>query len=185
MIAFLDANVLYPTVLREIFFRVARAGLYTPVWSPRVLEEWARTAAKHGGAQDEFLARGEIVALGAAFPGASIQHDPADEARFWLPDPSDIHVLAAAVAGKAAVIVTQNLKDFPRSELEAFDMRAEAPDAFLRGLHQRAPGAVTEAVLQTHAEAERLSGQALPLRNLMKRARLPRLGKTIAAEAGG
>ncbi|MEY3307771.1 MAG: hypothetical protein RLZZ413_1809, partial [Pseudomonadota bacterium] len=44
----LDACVLYPTVLREILIGVARAGLYTPLWSDRILEEWARATRKLG-----------------------------------------------------------------------------------------------------------------------------------------
>jgi len=43
---FLDACVLYPTVLREILTGCAAAGLYHAQWSPRVLEEWARAAAR-------------------------------------------------------------------------------------------------------------------------------------------
>ena len=33
-----------------------------------------------------------------------------------LPDADDRHVLAAAIRGQADVIITQNLKDFPREE---------------------------------------------------------------------
>ncbi|MBL3553988.1 PIN domain-containing protein, partial [Rhodovulum sulfidophilum] len=40
----LDACVLYPTVLREILLGVARRGGFTPLWSARILEEWARAA---------------------------------------------------------------------------------------------------------------------------------------------
>ena len=45
----LDACTLYPTVMREILIGVARAGYYTPLWSDRILEEWARAAARFGG----------------------------------------------------------------------------------------------------------------------------------------
>ena len=46
MIAVLDANVLFPTVLREILSDVAAAGLFRPVWSERILKEWTYSAAK-------------------------------------------------------------------------------------------------------------------------------------------
>lgn len=48
-----------------------------------------------------------------------------------LPDPKDRHVLAAAIAGHADSIVTQNLKDFPISILEPLEMTAIHPDEFL------------------------------------------------------
>ena len=42
----LDANVLFPTVLREILLGVARSGVYAPLWSARILEEWARATRR-------------------------------------------------------------------------------------------------------------------------------------------
>jgi len=41
------------------------------------------------------------------------------------------------------------------------------------------PEAVEGVVRDVHAEAERLSGAALSLRDLLKRARLPRLGRAL------
>lgn len=179
MKAVIDACVLYPTVLREIVLGVARAGLIAPLWSDRLLEEWARTAARHGGAADAALARGEIAALSAAFPGARIAHDPATEAALWLPDAGDIHVFATALAGGAEAIITLNLRDFPRSELAPHGVEAIHPDACLSALWLQRPEAVAGVVAGVQATAERLSGEALALRPLLKRARLPRLAKAL------
>ncbi|MHB9150628.1 MAG: hypothetical protein ACYC33_11260 [Thermoleophilia bacterium] len=49
-------------------------------------------------------------------------------------DTRDRHVLAAAVKGRADVIVTRNLKHFPTKVLEPFDLDVQDPDSFL--LHQ-------------------------------------------------
>ncbi|QBX99718.1 PIN domain-containing protein [Rhodophyticola sp. CCM32] len=179
MKACLDACVLYPTVLREILIGVARAGLITPLWSARILEEWARAAARRNPG-DEVIARGEIAALRAAWPGAETAANPALEAQLWLPDTGDLHVLATAISGGAEAIITLNLKDFPARELNAHNLRAEHPDAVLRRLWAAHPDPVAQVVHKVHHRAETLSGGPLDLRRLMKRARLPRLGKALA-----
>lgn len=176
-----DACVLYPTVMREMVLGVAAKGLFAPRWSARVLEEWARAAGKLGPAE-EVWARGEIAALAATFPDALIRYDAGIERRFWLPDTGDIHVLAAAVAGSCDAILTMNAKDFPRNILDEEGLQRLDPDNFLLDLWRDAPqdvGTVAAAVL---AEARRLSGQDWTLRALMKKARLPRLGKALTAE---
>ncbi|WP_347313325.1 RSP_2648 family PIN domain-containing protein [Defluviimonas sp. SAOS-178_SWC] len=174
----LDACVLYPTVLREILIGVARAGLFTPLWSERILEEWARATVKLGPGA-ELVARGEIAALRAEFPKAAVAPREGLEARLWLPDPADIHVLAAAIAGNADQILTFNAADFPRNTLGEEGLRREDPDAFLLSLWNDRPEAIKGVVEAVRAEAERLSGEAQPLRPLLKRARLPRLGKAL------
>lgn len=178
MKALLDANVLYPTVLREILIAVARAGLYTPLWSERILEEWARATVKLGPGAEP-IARGEIAVLKAGFPGASVAPRPGLETRLHLPDPNDEHVLAAAVTGGADVIVTFNAQDFPRHVLAEEGIARMDPDQFLRDLWERSPEAVAAAAEGVRATAERLSGEAQPMRALLKRAGLPRLGKLL------
>ena len=54
------------------------------------------------------------------------------EETFNLPDPGDRHVLAAAVAGRADVIVTFNLKHFPAVALLPYGIEAQHPDVFMR-----------------------------------------------------
>jgi predicted nucleic acid-binding protein len=51
-----------------------------------------------------------------------------------LPDPDDRHVLAAAIKGRANLIVTDNLKDFPADVLARWGIEAQHPDEFL--IHQ-------------------------------------------------
>ena len=178
MKALLDACVLYPTVTREVLLSVAKSGLYTPFWSPRILEEWARAARKLGPAGEPQV-RAEIALLRANWPNAEVMPNSADEARLWLPDENDIHVLAAAIAGSADVLVTFNAQDFPRQTLTEEGIRREGPDQFLFEFWLDQPDAVATAVRRVHAEAERISGQNWDLRKLLKKARLPRLGKAL------
>ncbi len=175
----IDACVLYPTVMREVVLGVAAKGLFDPRWSPRILEEWARAARKIGP-QGETIARGEIAAITARFPRAQVQIPQGVEARLWLPDPNDVHVLAAAVGCSADAIMTVNAKDFPRNELADEGLQRVDPDGFLVDLaiqHPEAVQSVGEAVL---TEARRLSGEPWEMRKLMRKARLPRLGKLLA-----
>jgi predicted nucleic acid-binding protein len=174
----IDACVLYPTVMREVVLGVAAEGLFQPLWSPRILEEWARAAAKLGPGQ-ETIARGEIAALEARWPDASITPRNGDLARLWLPDPDDVHVLAAAIAGSADILLTLNTSDFPRHTLTEEGIAREVPDLFLRRLYDSHPEAVRKVADAVRAEAERLSGEPWPMRKLMKKARLPRLGKVL------
>ncbi len=176
----LDACVLYPTVMRELLLGAAKAGFFEPMWSARILEEWRRAALKLGP-MEGVQAEGEIALVRAAWPRAEVKVAPGLEARMWLPDPADVHVLAAAVAGSADGIVTMNAKDFPRNVLAEEGLMRADPDGLLLGFveaDRARMGAVAEAV---RAEAERLSGEAWEMRALMKKARLPRFGKALVA----
>ena len=114
MKAVLDTCVIYPTVMREMLLGAARLGHFTPIWSARILEEWARAARKLGP-EGEAQARAEIALTQANWPKAQHPPVPGVESRLWLPDNTDIHVLATAVSASADAIVTVNAKDFPKN----------------------------------------------------------------------
>ncbi len=178
MRACLDACVLFPTVLREVLTGVAGLGLYQPIWSERILEEWARATRKLGP-EAEPQARGEIAVLRSQFPNASVAPREGDMARLHLPDENDIHVLACAIAASADVIVTLNAKDFPRQILAFEGVTRLGPDEFLMRLWVETPQAVEQVVREVHGVATQMMGEDIALRALMKRARLPRLGKAL------
>lgn len=174
----IDACVLYPTVMREVLLGCANAGLFQPRWSARILEEWARAVIKLGPEQ-EVIARGEIAALGAAFPDAVVRYGAEYERQFWLPDPNDIHVLAAAVAGSCDAILTLNHKDFPRDILGEAMLQRLGPDLFLCDLLAMAPDQVRGVADAVLLQANSLSERPWTKRALMKKARLPRFGKAL------
>ncbi len=173
----LDACVLFPTVLREVLLGTAEAGGFVPVWSARILEEWAR-ATRRLPEGAEAVARGEIALMRARWPEAEVAIDEDLVERLSLPDPDDRHVLAAAIAGGAAVLMTLNRADFPGRALARHGLILREPDGFLTELH--AEGLDLGAVAgRVQARAERASGRPQPLRALLKRAGLPRLGKAL------
>lgn len=178
----LDACVLFPTVLREILLGVAARGLYEPVWSDRILREWTRATAKLGP-EAQVMAEGDALLARTAFPRAMQREQPNIEARLSLPDPNDDHVLAVAISSHADSIVTFNAQDFPRPVLADHGLTRRDPDGFLWELHSFHPREVAQAVADVHTTAERLSGQAIALKSLLKRAQLPKLAKALLSDA--
>jgi hypothetical protein len=141
-----DANILYPAPLRDLFIRVAQAGLVRARWTEMIHDEWIRNVLKDNPRLlAERLARTRTLMNEAVRDCLVTGYDDLI-ASLSLPDPDDRHVLAAAVRAGAGVIVTYNLADFPAETLARFDVEAQHPDDFLVGLLDLAPGVVCAAV---------------------------------------
>jgi hypothetical protein len=172
----LDACVLVPTALRLILLGVAEAGFLVPLWSDRLLGEWARAGQKHG-----YDAGPEIADAIARFPQARVPAAPAIAARLVLPDPDDVHVLATAIAAGADAIVTFNARDFPRHVLAADGIARRDPDGLLWEIWSGSPDPVAAVVERERAALVAASGRDWPRRAFLKRAGLPRLGRAMDA----
>ncbi|MEM7497080.1 MAG: PIN domain-containing protein [Pseudomonadota bacterium] len=177
---FLDACVLYPQLMRGVLLSAARAGLFRPFWSMRVLEEWRIAAARSGGMAAEAAVRAAAGEMAAAFPGAAVTPDAALEAALHLPDPADAHVAAGAAAA-GALVVTLNIRDFPVRRLAAHGIAAEHADSALWRLHGTAPAALDAAVADAVGALEPGRARVDGVRGALKRAGLPRLAKALAA----
>lgn len=171
----LDACVLYRDLLRRLLLDVAAAGLFIPLWSERILGEWAHAAARAGGD-----AGAAIVGLRAAWPDAAVASEGAG--RLALPDPDDAHVLAAAIGGRADIVLTLNLRAFPARALSPHGLLPLHPDPFLLGLWRQSPDPVAAAAASVCAAA-RAAGSQDGDRALLKRAGLPRLARALVAGA--
>lgn len=173
MKAVLDACVLYPTLSRGLLMDAAAAGLLSPLWSEHILFEWTHAAQRETPAD---LVAAERALLVARWPDAMVA--PADNPSLSLPDPDDTHVLATAIKAKAPAIITFNMKDFPGRTLAPFGVTPWHPDTFLLEALRE-----DEASMLT-ATSQRLAGltdTSLTPRAALKRARLPRFAKAVAA----
>ncbi|MBT9597844.1 MAG: PIN domain-containing protein [Vitreoscilla sp.] len=130
--ALLDACVLFPVAVCDSLMSVAVTGLYAPKWTRRIEDEWTRSLEeKHGKPPGTYAARRD--AMRDAAPDWEVPEPSWTQIAgcLRLPDPDDVHVLAAAIAGHADCIVTANLKDFPEQALAPFGIQAIHPDEFL------------------------------------------------------
>lgn len=140
-IAVLDANVLFPMILRDTLLRIAAAGCYQVHWSERILDEMLRNLVlqhRVSAAGGKHLAK----QMKRAFPEANIQGWEPLEATMTN-DPKDRHVAAAAAHIGAATIVTQNLKDFANLPN---GISAQSADDFLVGRFKLLPDLVMVAL---------------------------------------
>jgi len=141
-----DANILYPAPLRDLFIRLAQAGLVRARWSETIHDEWTRNVLKDNPRiSAERLARTRDL-MNEAVRDCIVTGYEDLIASLSLPDPNDRHVLAAAIHADADIIVTFNLSDFPAETLARFHIEAQHPDDFLVYLLDQAPGVVCAAV---------------------------------------
>lgn len=150
--AFYDADVLYGSQLRNLLMHLALTGLFRAKWSADVHEEWmTRLLRNRPDLTREKLERTRMLMDKHAEDTLVTGYEDLIEG-LRLPDPNDRHVLAAAIRGRADVIVTRNVRDFPADVLGRFGIEAQHPDEFVVHLLDLAPGLVIDAALR-HCES--------------------------------
>ena len=145
-VAVYDACVLYPFHLRNILIQCAFDGLVEARWSDAIHAEWIRNLAANTPSATVARLEATRDRMKAVLPMADVTGHDALIPDLSLPDPDDRHVLAVAIAAKASVIVTWNLKDFPAEALEPHGVACRSPDEFLTDLHATFPAALIDSV---------------------------------------
>jgi predicted nucleic acid-binding protein len=134
----LDANVLYPSDLRDFLLQLAAADLFKPRWSLEIHREWVENLLEN----NPTLLREKLEAtrdkMDGFFPQSLVvgyEH--------LMPQltnhPDDRHVLATAIRAQARYIATLNLKDFKPADLSPYNVEAIHPDLLTLGLYQASP----------------------------------------------
>ena len=174
-----DTCVLYPTVLRKILLGVAKEGLYKPVWSTQILDEWIHvTKKKNPIGQDTILA--QIALLKFQWPNSLVKDYDFDICSLWLPDENDVHVLASAISSDAEAILTLNRNDFPKKILKDYGIVRYSPDEMLKSLWIDNSEIISRVVEKEFESAKQNLERKLTLRGVLKKSYLPGLGKLMA-----
>jgi predicted nucleic acid-binding protein len=128
--AVLDSNVLYGNLVRDILLSLATAGLYHARWTHEIHREWSSHLVEN---RPELASKVPLLfeKINSSVPDCLVENYEYLIDSLKLPDLKDRHVLAAAIAGHADAIVTENLKDFPASVLAAYGLEAQHPDDFI------------------------------------------------------
>src|SRR5262245_47922890 len=129
--AFLDANVIYSSVARNLLMYTHLAGAYRPAWSDVVHEEWIAALLR----QLPHLTRAQLERtrdlMNEHAIGATVKGFESLIPSLTLPDSNDRHVLAAAIHAGARLIATKNLRHFPPAALARHGIEALHPDTFI------------------------------------------------------
>lgn len=177
--ALYDANVLYPSVLRSLLMWLATTGLFRAKWTEEINDEWSRHLLENYPDITPEKVERIRQKMNEHVPDALVEEYqaliPAIEG---LPDPDDRHVLAAAIVGRAHIIVTKNLKDFPPEVLRPYHIEAQHPDEFVRHLIDLNEVVVCSAVKEQRTTLKNPSYNVEEFLDILARQELP---LTVAA----
>ena len=129
--ALLDANILYPAPMRDIFLQLAADDVFRAKWTEDIHREWIDALLRNEPRRDRTALEHTSRLMDAATRDCLITGYETLIPSLELPDPDDHHVLAAAIVGRCDVIVTCNLRDFPENVVAPYGIEVLHPDDFL------------------------------------------------------
>jgi hypothetical protein len=184
----LDACVLMSSITGSLLLRLADRGVFQPVWSARIGEEWVRNAAR--------LWKVDIQQVAALWQNLQLRFPDADagdvlpyETGLRYSDPKDHHVIAAALAKRArcglqrapeVAVLTWNLKDFNRSELRRVGLDVFNPDRLLAHWWAQDCVPIRSALQGVATDVAAVGREPEPLDTTLHRERLHRVRSLVA-----
>ena len=178
-VAVFDACILYPFHLRNLIVQAAVDRLVEARWTDEIHNEWIRNLAADAPAipferlqatrrlMNDALPRATVIGYEDLIPAVS------------LPDPDDRHIVAAAIAAGASVILTWNLRDFPATALKKYGLRRQTPDAFLADLYDQAPDLAVSSLANARRNLSKSRVSASDFIDILNNQKLGQLAKRV------
>lgn len=179
--AFLDANVLYPAILRSVLLELALKKAYRLLWSAQVHQEWTTALLRNNPQLDPMRIARTRALMEAHLDDAMVTGFEPLIPTLVLPDPDDRHIPAAAIHGGASVIVTLNLRHFPPSILAQHNLAVAHPDEFIARIVDAGPALAIEAFA---TDRGRLRNPAMTIDQYLAALEQAGLAETVVALRG-
>ncbi len=146
LIAVFDACVLYPAPLRDLLMHLATTDLFRAKWTNEIHQEWIRNLLKNR--KDLTLSQLERTRdlMNSHVLDCLVEDYSHLIPTIDLKDKDDRHVVAAAIASHASMIVTYNIGDFPKIILDKYHISVYHPDDFVCHLFNLSNSKVIKAV---------------------------------------
>lgn len=182
---FVDANELFPFAIMDIVLALAEDLVINFVWSDEVLDEWERVIVRDGKRTPESAQR-VAQAVRSFFAAGRIDpstYRPLVEGTPG-PDLDDRVHTAAAIGGRATVLLTRNRRDFPVEHLAANGVKLMSADDYLRDLLRRRPTDILATVRRLAAEKRTPPMSSCNLVDGLRRAGAARFADRLGARLG-
>jgi predicted nucleic acid-binding protein len=136
----------------DLLLGLSEDSVHTVVWSDALLDEWERVIVREQR-RTQATAASLTTAIREFFADSKIDLSAYEHLIADMPgnDPDDHHHMAAAIAGHATVLITENIKDFPTEPLAQLGLRVARPDAYLCELLADLPDSIV-ALAEIKAE---------------------------------
>lgn len=174
--ALLDANVLYPAPIRDIFLQLAVDDVFRAKWTADIHREWIEALLRKEPNRDRTRLERTRDLMDSKTRNCLIVGYERKIGEIQLPDPDDRHVLAAAVVGGCDRIITSNLRDFPESTVDRYGIQVQHPDKFLSDLLELVPSHFCDAVYKVRS---RLKAPPVSLQDYLSTLSRSGLGSTV------
>ncbi len=119
-----------------------------------------------------------------ALPDATVSGYEKHIETISLPDPDDRHVVAAAIAAKATLILTWNLRHFPARVLKARGLVRQTPDAFLTDLYDQVPQLLLASLANARRNLSKSGLSAEEFLKVLRQQKLTQLDKRLRRHLG-
>ena len=148
-------------------------------WTDEIHNEWIRNLAAAVPAIPFERLQATRRLMNDALPGAAVIGYQHLIPRVNLPDPDDRHVVAAAIAAGASVILTWNLRGFPATALKKHGPRRQTPDACIVARYDEAPDLTVSSLANARRNLNKTRVSASDFMDILTNQKLDQLAKRM------
>lgn len=177
---YLDTNVLFPMTLMDLMLSMAEDFHHDILWTDFLLDEWERVIVREKRRTPD-QAAAITAAIRHAFPDGRIAPEAYEAIIDSVPGPDNddrVHG-AAAVAGGATILITDNVRHFDSAFFDNHGVVVEQAESYLLRRLEAAPDLVIDTIRRVVALKTRQQWTLAEYLDRVERAGAPRFASAL------